>query len=189
MTSPRALVLVAIAASLLLAGCSAASPSPTDPSSDPSSDPAPAPSEPTVVSLAELEFPFESSDWLDTLDANRAALVEWNESYAADCTAELAGSAESPDCTEGILTGLKAVNGVKTSFDFSFDNADWDGGAYSGLVALSPTRDAIQVASDSGSAFIDTCYYVPGQDGCVATGQKFLDDVAAAVEVTATWER
>jgi hypothetical protein len=185
MTSPRPFVLAAIAASLLLAGCSAASPSPVETSGDP----APAPSEPTVVSLAELEFPFESGDWLDGLDENRAALVEWNESYAADCTAELAGSADSADCTEGILTGLKAVNGVKTSFDFSFDNADWESGDYSGLVALAPTRDAIQTASDSGSDFIDTCYYVPGQDGCVAKAQAFLDDAAAAVEVTATWER
>jgi hypothetical protein len=142
-----------------------------------------------VVSLGDLEFPIESGDWLDSLDANRSVLVDWNETYGADCTADLAGSADSPDCTEGILTGLQAVNGVKTSFDFSFDNADWDGGAYSGLVALAPTRDAIQTASDSGSAFIDTCYYVPGQEGCAAKAQTFLDDAAAAVEVTATWER
>jgi hypothetical protein len=184
MTSPRPFVLAAIAASLLLAACSSPTPAPVE-----TGEPAPAPSEPTVVSLADLEFPYESSDWLDTLDANRTVLVDWNATYAAECTAELAGSADSPDCTEGILTGLKAVNGIKTSFDFSFDIGDWESGAYSGLVALAPTRDAIQTASDSGSDFIDTCYYVPGQDGCAAKAQTFLDDAAAAVEVTATWER
>ena len=166
MTSPRALVLAAIAASLLLAGCSSPSPSPAESGG---TTPVP-PSEPTVVSLADLEFPYESSDWLDTLDANRAVLVDWNETYVADCTADLAGSADSPECTEGILTGLQAVNGVKTSFDFSFDNADWDGGAYSGLVALAPTRDAIQTASDSGSAFIDSCSGHYGYLGAL-TGQ------------------
>jgi ABC-type glycerol-3-phosphate transport system substrate-binding protein len=184
MNAPRLLVLGAISATLLLAGCSAPTPDPAEPG-----DPSSAPSEPTVVSLAELDFPYESSDWLDSLDANRTTLADWNETYPVDCTAELAGSADSADCTEGILTGLQAVNGVKTSFDFSFDSADWDSGDYSGLVALAPTREAIQTASDSGSEFFDTCYYVPGQEGCVEKAQTFLDDTAAAVEIMATWER
>lgn len=191
MTAPRLnrsrLALIgAIAATLLLAGCSSPStPDPADPGG-----PTTAP-EPTVVSLSELDFPYDSTDWIAAIGENRQAVLDWQESFSADCTAELAGSADSPDCTEAMLTGLQAINAVKTSFDFSFDNGDYDSGDYSGLTALVPTRTAVQTASDSGSDFIDTCYYVPGGDGsgaCVAPAQTFLDDVDAVVAKLATWE-
>lgn len=182
----RLTLIGAIAATLLLAGCS--SPSAPDPAEP--ADPTTAP-EPTVVSLSELDFPYESTEWIASIGENRQAMLNWQKSFSESCTAELAGSADSPDCTEGMLVGLQSVNAIKTSFDFSFDNADYDSGDYSGLTALVPTRTAVQTASDSGSEFIDTCYYVPGGDGsgaCVGTAQAFLDDVDAVVAELATWE-
>lgn len=185
MTAPRALVLAAAAATLVLAACSSPAPDPVDPG------PSESPSEPTVVSLSELEFPFDGENFAASLVDGKAQLQDWRDTFAADCTAELAGSADSPDCTESMLTGLQKVNGIKTTFDFSYDNADWDSGDYSGLVALADTREGVQVPSASGSEFIDTCYYVPGGDGsgeCVATAQTFLDDVDGFLQIMASWE-
>jgi hypothetical protein len=184
MTAPR-LLLVAAAATLALAACSSPTPDPVDPG------PSDTPSQPTVVSLGELDYPNGLTDWLGPLGEHKAALLEWHEQFGADCTAELSGSADSPDCTEGMLTGLKAVNAIKTDFDFNIADADWDSGEFSGVEALAPTHDAILTASASGSDFIDICYYVPGGDGsgaCVAPAQTFLDDVDAVVAELATWD-
>jgi hypothetical protein len=186
MTAPRLALLGVIAATLLLAGCS----SPSTPST-PDEPGVVVPTEgPSIASLAELEFPFDSAEWLDALAAAKADVVAWHDAFSNDCTAELAGSADSADCTEGMLTGLQKINAVKTQFDFSpFDVSSWDDPANTGLAALAGTRDAIQTASDSGSDFIDTCYYVPGQEGCGDTAQAFLDDADAAITAMATWQR
>ena len=143
------------------------------------------------MSLQTLDFPNGLTEWLGPLDAHKGELLAWRAQFGADCAAEMAGSAESPDCTESMLTGLKAVNAIKTDFDFNIGEADWDSGEYSGVDALKSTRDTILTASGSGSDFIDTCYYVPGGDGsgtCVETARTFLDDVEAVATELATWE-
>jgi hypothetical protein len=186
MTAPRLALIGAIAATLLLAGCSA--PSTPDPADTP--DPTTAP-EPTVTAISDLDFPNGLTEWLGPLDTHKGELAAWHAQFGADCSAEMAGSADSPDCTEAMLTGLKAVNAIKTDFDFNIGDADWDSGEYSGVEALKSTHDAILTASGSGSDFIDTCYYVPGGDGsgaCVGTAQAFLDDVDGVMAELATWE-
>ena len=184
MTAPRLALLAAVAATLVLAGCSTPAPVPVDP--EPTTEPAP-----EVAVLSDLDFPNGLTEWLAPLDEHKAALADWFTTYTADCTAEQAGSADSPECTEGILTGLQAVNAIKTDFDFNVGDNDWASGEFSGLVALDSTHEATLTASGSGSDFIDTCYYVPGGDGsgaCVAPAQTFLDDVSALIDATSTWE-
>lgn len=184
MTAPRLALIAAAAATLVLAACSSPTPAPVDP------DPTTAP-EPTVTSLAGLDFPNGLTEWLAPLAEHKAELIAWHDQFSNDCTAELAGSADSPDCTEGMLTGLKAVNAIKTDFDFNVSDDDWASGEFTGLEALASTHDATLAASGSGSDFVDTCYYVPGGDGsgaCVAPAQTFLDDVDALVVELATWE-
>jgi hypothetical protein len=144
-----------------------------------------------VTVLGDLEYPNGLTDWLGPLDEHKAALADWYTTFTADCSAEQAGSADAPDCTEGMLTGLQAVNAIKTDFDFNVGDDDWAAGELSGVVALTPTHDAVLTASGSGSDFIDTCYYVPGGDGsgaCVEPAQTFLDDVAAVLDATSAWE-
>jgi hypothetical protein len=187
MTRSRLVLISALAATLLLAGCS----SPATPSAAPDDPGVVVPTEePQIASLAELAFPFDSPEWLDALAAAKADVIAWHDAFSNDCTAELAGSSDSADCTEGMLTGLQKINGVKTQFDFSpFDVSGWEDPANTGLAAIAGTRAGIQTASDSGSDFIDTCYYVPGQDGCVGTAQTFLDGADAAIAEMATWQR
>ncbi len=182
MTAPRLAFLVAAAATLVLAGCSTPAPAPVDPT--PTEPPAPA-----VAVLSDLDFPFESPETIDALADTRTALEDWFADYTTTCTAEQAGSEDSADCTEGVLTTLQNVNAVKTVFDFSpWSDDDFAGGTYSGLVALEPTKDAIQAASDNGSDVVDHCYYVPGGDGCADEIQTFLDLTSAAISEMQTWE-
>jgi hypothetical protein len=184
MTAPRLALITAAAATLLLAACSSPAPAPADPT--PTEPPAP-----EVAVLSDLDFPNGLTEWLGPLGEHKAELADWYDAYTAECTAEQAGSADAPDCTEGILTGLKAVNAIKTDFDFNVGDDDWGTGEFSGLVALDSTHETVLTASGSGSDFIDVCYYVPGGDGsgaCVAPAQTFLDDVAALIDATSTWE-
>ncbi|MEO8263377.1 MAG: hypothetical protein ABI566_12490 [Pseudolysinimonas sp.] len=189
MTAPRIAILGAIAATLLLAGCSVPAPADDAPAPTPTPTPTQTPSEPTVVSLSELEFPFDSPDTITALDAARSDLVSWYGDYTSTCTPEQAASTDSPDCTEGIITTLQKVNAIKTLFDFSpWDAADYTSGDYSGLTALVPTKASIQSTSDEGSDVVDACYYVPGGDGCADKVQGFLDRVRESITVMAAWE-
>ena len=181
MTATRLTLVGAIAATLLLAGCSAPAPDPGP--EDPTTPP-----EPTVVSLSELEYPYTSDEWVAALDTSKQKLVTWQTEYFADCDAEQAATAESP-CVEGILEGLRAVNAVKTNFDFSpYDVAAYEDESYSGMVVLNASRTAIQSASDIGSDTVDQCYYIPGGEGCAETIQGFFDELDAAVVELQTWE-
>lgn len=182
MTAPRLALLGAFAATLLLAACSSPAPAPAE------SDP-PTPSAPTVVSLSDLEYPFDSPETLSALDDARNDLVSWYGDYTSTCTPEQAGSTESPDCTEGIITTLQKVNAIKTLFDFSpWDSGDYESGDYSGLTALVQTKTSIQSTSDEGSDVVDACYYVPGGDGCAAKVEAFLGSVSDSIDVMAAWE-
>lgn len=184
MTASR-LALIS-AATLLLAACSSPAPGPAPADPTPTQPPAP-----EVAVLSDLDFPNGLTEWLGPLDEHKAALADWYDGFTAECTAEQAGSADAPECTEGMLTGLQAVNAIKTDFDFNVSDDDWASGEFSGLTALDSTHDTVLTASGSGSDFIDTCYYVPGGDGsgaCVAPAQTFLDDVAAVIDATSSWE-
>ncbi|HEV7741807.1 MAG TPA: hypothetical protein VGO65_05260 [Pseudolysinimonas sp.] len=182
MTAPRLALLGAIAATLLLAGCSAPTPQPAD------DGPTPTPSTPTVVSLADLDYPYDSPETLTSLADARTDLENWYDEYTSSCTTEQAASTDSPDCTEGIITTLQKVNAIKTVFDFSWSADDFASGDYSGLVALEPTKTSIQKASDDGSDVVDACYYVPGGAGCADKVQGFLDLVADSLTVMTAWE-
>jgi hypothetical protein len=182
MTAPRLAVLAAAAATLLLAGCTPSAPAPTDSTPTPTAAP--------VVSLGDLEYPYDSPETLDSLATARADLETFYGDYIGSCTAADAASGEQDDCLEGLLTTLQKVNGVKTVFDFSpWGPDDFASGDFSGLNALKPTVDAIQAASDTGSDVIDHCYYVPGGDGCEAEVQGFLDSTEAAIGAMESWER
>jgi hypothetical protein len=183
MTAPRLALLGALAATLILAGCSAPSPDPA------AGGPTASPSEPSVVSLSDLEYPFDSPETITALADARTDLEGWYDEYTSACTPEQAASTDSPDCTEGIITTLQKVNAIKTLFDFSpWDAGDFTSGDYSGLTALLPTKTSIQGTSDQGSDVVDACYYVPGGDGCADKVQGFLDVVADSIGVMATWE-
>jgi len=181
MTASR-YALGAIAATLVLAGCSSPAPAPVDPT--PTEPPAP-----VVATLSDLDFPFDSPDTVTALVDARSGLEGWYDEYTATCTAEDAGSADSPECTEGILTTLQNVNAVKTVFDFApWSTDDFASGDYSGLVALEPTKGSIQTASDEGSDVVDSCYYVPGGEGCADKVQGFLDLVGSAIDEMQAWK-
>jgi hypothetical protein len=185
MTAPRFALIAAAAATLLLAGCTPSAPAPAD-----GGDSTPTPTTPAVVSLSDLEFSYDSPETLDSLVDSRTELeTEWID-YSAVCTAADAASGEQGQCLEGILGTLKAINGVKTVFDFSpWSDDDFASGDYTGLEALKPTKDAIQAASDNGSDVVDHCYYVPGGDGCEAEVQGFFDLTQKALDAMQTWER
>lgn len=183
MTAPRLAVLGALAATLVLAACASPTPDPAEPGT-PSATP-----EPTVVSLSQLEYPFDSPETLTALDDARTELVTWYGDYTTTCTPEQAGSTDSPDCTEGIITTLQKVNAIKTLFDFSpWDAGDYDSGDYSGLTALVPTKTSIQSTSDLGSDVVDACYYVAGGEGCADKVQGFLDAVAGSIALMEGWK-
>jgi hypothetical protein len=182
MTASRLSLVGAIAATLLLAACSTPAPAPTD--ALPTEPPAPA-----VATLSDLEFPFDSPETIASLADARTGLETWYADYTSTCTAEDAGSADSPECSEGILTTLQNVNAVKTVFDFApWSPDDFASGDYSGLIALETTRDSIQAASDEGSTVVDQCSYVPGGEGCGDKVQGFLDLVVTSIEEMQTWE-
>jgi hypothetical protein len=184
MTTPRlALVTALAAAAILLAGCAPSTPStPTEP------DPTPTPSEPTVIALEDLEYPAYVDAWVSSLDESKQALVTWQTEYFAECDAEQAATAESP-CVEGILEGLRAVNAVKTNFDFSpYSNEQFEDTSFTGMVVLNASRTAIQSASDVGSDAVDQCYYVPGGETCPEVLTGFFDELDAAVVELQTWE-
>lgn len=183
MTAPRLALTIAVAASaILLAGCV---PTPTSPDPDPTTTAAP---EPEVVSLSELEFPFDATDFIAALATGKQDLLDWQEEYFADCDAAQAATADSP-CVEGILTGVQQVNAIKTTFDFSpFDTDSTQNSGASGVEALNPTRQAIQDASDLGSTTLDRCYYFPGGETCEQDVQALFDEIDEAAEAMAAWE-
>jgi hypothetical protein len=169
---------------LLLASCGGAPATTSDESSDP--QPSVSASASGSGGAADLDYPmfYDESmlgQWADARDSLTSGL----DAFAADCTAQ--DTNESDDCHAALFDLLRQVNGIKQLW-LTFDNSDWDGGTYSGLEALKPTRDATLVASESGSAWSGSCAAAGGNEECVAEAEVFLGDLDTLGTAFAAWK-
>lgn len=178
------LAALAIVAGLALASCASGPTTPTE-----SDEPQPSASSSSSASSGAdgLEYPmFYDPSMLDQWAGARDDLEAGLDGFASDCTAQ--ASNESDDCHAALFDLLGQVNGLKQLW-FTFDNSEWDGGEYSGLEALKPTRDATLVASESGSAWSGSCAAAGGSEECVALAEAFLGDLDTLGADFAAWTR
>jgi hypothetical protein len=178
MTIPRALVPVAIAASLLLAACS--SPAPTDAGGG--DDPTSAPSE---TAQAPLDYPFYFDQAVqDAVSGVQTDVAVWHESFAAlNCTAEQAIDAASY-CPDSLVAGLQLANGLKNTV-FGIDEADFE--TSSGMANFKPVWDAALASSESGGAWGGSCQYGPANDGCGDKASVLIADLTEYAGAFADW--
>jgi hypothetical protein len=178
MNAPRALVLAAAAASLLLAGCS--SPAPTTPSGgdDPSTAPSP-------TSDAPLDYPFYFDETVqDAVSDVQVKVAAWRTDYESiTCTPEEAID-ETSECPQLLVTGLTLANELKNTV-FGIDEADFE--TSSGMANFEPVWDAALAASASGSDWAGTCQYGPANDGCGDKAAVLIVDLTEYAGAFADW--
>jgi hypothetical protein len=176
MTITRALVPVAIAASLLLAGCS--SPSPSDPvGGDPVS--------PSPTSDVPLDYPFYFDEGVrDAVVGVQEQVATWHEGFAElNCTAEEAID-ETSGCPESLVEGFHLANELKTTV-FDVEESDFE--TSSGMANFQPVWEAALASSESGGAWSGSCQYGPANDGCGDKAAVLIADLTEYAGAFADW--
>ncbi len=179
MKTPRALVLAAVAAALVLTGCSA--PSPSDPAGgdQPSSAPSP-------TSDAPLDYPFYFDEAVqDAVVGVQGEVADWHADFAAaNCTAEEAID-ETSDCPQLLADGLILANELKNTV-FGIDEADFE--TSSGMANFKPVWDAALASSESGGDWAGSCQYGPANDGCGDKAAVLIADLTDYAGAFADWK-
>ncbi len=168
----RAALAATALAPLLLAGCTA-------------SDPAPLPVEPDggigTTDPLTLSYPHlidaETAvpRWRDLGEAFTQKLADWD---AVCATADIL---DDDACREELSGFIRDVNGIYQEW-WAMDDANWDSGEHSGLVALEPTRDATLAARASYDAWGGSW-----SDDAPAEAEAFHADLTVLDDAFTAW--
>lgn len=179
MTTPRVLLVSAIAASLLLAGCS--SPAPSDPAGgdEPSSAASP-------TSDAPLEYPFYFDEGVqDAVVGVQQEVAAWHADFATvNCTAEEAID-ETSECPQLLVDGFLLANELKNTV-FGVEESDFE--TSSGMANFQPVWEAALASSKSGGDWSGSCQYGPANDGCGDKASVLIADLTEYAGAFADWK-
>lgn len=179
MSTPRALVLAAIAASLLLVGCS--SPAPADPSGGDEPSTAASP-----TSDAPLDYPFYFDEGVrDAVVGVQQQVADWHADFAAaNCTAEEAIDEDS-ECPGLLGDGFRLANQLKSTV-FDVEESDFE--TSSGMANFQPVWEAALASSESGGEWSGSCEYGPANDGCGDMASVLIADLTDYAGAFADWK-
>ena len=168
----RAALAATVLAPVLLAGCASA---PTDPIPV-EQDGGTGATDPLTLSYPPL------TDAATAVPRWRGLGEDFSEQLASwDAACVPADVATDDACDAGLDLLVATVNGIHQEW-WALDNANWESGEYSGLVALTPTRDATLAAKESGGAL--SC---DSDDFCVAAAEAFHADPTALDGAFTAW--
>ncbi len=174
----RVLVLAAVAATLLISGCSG--PTPADPSGD---------GEPSAVASptndAQLDYPFYFDEGVrDAVVGVQGQVADWKADFdAVNCTAEEAID-ENSECPQLLGDGFRLANELKNQV-FDVEESDFE--TSSGMANFQPVWESALAASASGGAWSGSCEYGPANDGCGDKAATLIVDLTTYANAFADW--
>lgn len=179
MTTPRALFLAAIAASLVLAGCSGPAPAAPSGGDEPSSAASP-------TSDAPLDYPFYFDEGLrDAVVVVQGDVASWHDHFATvNCTAEEAIDEDSA-CPQLLVDGVLLANQLKNTV-FDVEESDFE--TSSGMAHFQPVWEAALATSESGGEWSGSCQYGPANDGCGDKASVLIADLTEYAGAFADWK-
>jgi hypothetical protein len=175
----RIIVVAAVAATLLLTGCS--TPAPTGPSGG---------DEPTTAASptndAPLDYPFYFDEGVrDAVVGVQGQVAEWKTDFdGAACTAEEAID-ENSKCPQLLGDGFRLANELKNQV-FDVEESDFE--TSSGMANFQPVWESALAVSDSGRDWSGTCEYGPANDGCGDKAATLILDLTTYANAFADWK-
>jgi hypothetical protein len=178
----RAAFAATVLAPVLLSGCAPAAAGAEEPSLPVEPDSGIGTTDPALLDYPFLVEPETAiPSWRSRADLLEGQLLAWN----AECTP--ADATYGTPCTTA-LDHIRLTVGDIFQQWWALDDANWESGEFSGLVALKPTRDATLAARDSGRAWAEACEGIHADaEECEAGATAFHADVTTLSAAFSAW--